>query len=280
MKFATLNDLLPQAKAGEYAIPQFNINGYLWIEAIIEEAVNQDKSVIIGVTDRNVARLGGYKYIHDLIYLVYKSYSPSLPLVLHLDHGQSVENCMKAIDAGFSSVMFDGSGLVYEDNKSRTREVVNYAKKFGVSVEGELGSVGGVEDGMTANIHYADPNQCFSFVEETGIDALAAALGSVHGEYIDEPNLQFDLMKKIRRLTEVPLVLHGASGISESDIRKVIGLGHAKINYNTEINKAVAQSLRDLLLSDKNLYDPKSIITTSKKAIKNVVQTKIKLLNN
>jgi len=247
MEFVTLNDLLPQAKAGKFAIPQFNINGYLWIEAIIEEAVNQDKSVIIGVTDRNVTRLGGYEYIHDLIKLVYERYSPSSPLVLHLDHGQSVENCIKAIDAGFSSVMFDGSGLVFEENKVQTREIVKYAEDFNVSVEGELGSVGGVEDGITANVYYADPNQCFSFVEETGIDALAAALGSVHGEYIDEPNLQFGLMKKISSLTEIPLVLHGASGISEEDIRQVIDLGHAKINYNTEINQAVAQSLRELL---------------------------------
>lgn len=280
MKFVTLNDLLPQAKAGRYAIPQFNINGYLWIEAIIEEAVNQDKSVIIGVTDRNVTKLGGYRFIRDLIHLVYEHYSPSSPLVLHLDHGQSVENCMKAIDAGFSSVMFDGSGLVFEENKSQTREVVKYAEKFNVSVEGELGSIGGVEDGITANILYADPDQCLSFVEETGINALAAALGSVHGEYFDEPNLQFELMKKISSQTDIPLVLHGASGISETDIMQVIGLGHAKINYNTEINIAVAQSLRELLLSDKNLYDPKDMSLTSKHAIKEVVQNKIKLLNN
>lgn len=280
MKFVSLNDVLPQAKAGNFAVPQFNVNGYLWVEAIIEAANELEKSIIIGVTDKNVERLGGYAYIANLINIVYDYYAPSQPLVLHLDHGQSVSNCKKAIDAGFSSVMFDGSKLSIEDNISRTKEVVNYAHANNVSVEGEVGSVGGVEDGITSNVRYADPEQCIYFIKETKIDALAAALGSVHGDYIEKPNLQFKFMNIINANTMTPLVLHGASGINDSDIRKVINYGHAKVNYNTDLNKSVANVWRDILIEDRKLYDPKILLEKGKNAIKEVVTQKIELLNN
>lgn len=280
MEFVSLNDVLPQAKTGKYAVPQFNINGYLWVEAIIEAAKELDKSIIIGVTDKNVERLGGYEYISNLIKLVYDHYCPSQPLVLHLDHGQSVDNCKQAIDAGFSSVMFDGSQLSIEDNISQTKEVVDYAHANNVSVEGEVGSVGGVEDGMTSNVRYADPEQCIFFIQETKVDALAAALGSVHGDYIEKPNLQFKLMNEINASTVTPLVLHGASGIKDSDIKKVIDYGHTKVNYNTDLNKSVANAWRDLLIEDRKLYDPKILLEKGKIAIKEVVSEKIKLLNN
>lgn len=279
MKFVSLNDLLPQAKKKKIGVPQFNINGYLWIEAILEAATETNKPIIIGVTDRNIQRLGGYRYVSELINLVHDRYSPSSSVVLHLDHGQTVENCKKAIDAGFSSVMFDGSQLELEENISRTKEVVEYAHERNVSVEGEVGSVGGVEDGMTANIKYADPDECLRFIKETGVDALAAALGSVHGEYIEEANLQFDIMEQINNHTDVPLVLHGASGIIDEEIHRILNLGHAKVNYNTELNQEFAKSLRQLFVDDEETYDPKLILEQGKEAIKKMAIQKINLLN-
>ncbi|CJG37772.1 fructose-bisphosphate aldolase [Streptococcus pneumoniae] len=188
----------------------------------------------------------------------------------------SVERCKKAIDAGFSSVMFDGSHYPIDENISMTKQVVDYAAAQYVSVEAEVGTVGGMEDGLIGNIVYADPAECLRLVKETGVDALAAALGSVHGQYQGEPQLGFDEMKEIADLTDVPLVLHGGSGIPNYQIQKAIALGHAKINVNTECLQAWTRAVRHTLERDSDVYDPRTILTPGKEAVMATVKEKMR----
>lgn len=279
MNVVTLNGVLPQARVDNRAVPQFNINGYQWIEAIINVIIETNDPVIIGVTDRNVERLGGYAYIVNLIKFMLEEKHVASPVVIHLDHGQSVENVMRAIDAGFSSVMYDGSHESLEVNIANTLLVTEYAKQFNVSVEGEIGGIGGVEDGMVGGVRYADPTECEKLVIETHLDALAPALGSVHGEYIGDPNLQFETMELINNVLNIPLVLHGASGLSIEDIHRAINFGHAKINFNTELNQSWARELRKVLNDGREIYDPKEILTASKAGMELEIRKKLKICN-
>ncbi|MGY4794664.1 class II fructose-1,6-bisphosphate aldolase [Lysinibacillus sp. FSL K6-0057] len=281
MGFVTLKDLLPQAKKNHYAIGQFNINSFQWIEAILRAAEQQKSPVVLASSDRIVDYLGGFKLISATADRMIKEMNITVPVALHLDHGFTVERCMEAIDAGYSSVMYDGSKLPLKDNITTTREVVDYAKRYNVSVEAEIGSVGGTEDGVTSGIKYADPNECYQLVESTNIDVLAAALGSVHGPYQGEPQLAFDLMKEIsEHLNDIPLSLHGGSGIPEHQIIQTIEYGHAKINVNTECNQAWAQAIREILTNNQNLYNPPDILKTGMDAIERVVFEKIQLFNS
>lgn len=279
MNVVTLNGVLPQARVDNRAVPQFNINGYQWIEAIINVIKETNDSVIIGVTDRNVERLGGYAYIVNLIKFMLEEKHVDSPVVIHLDHGQSVENVIKAIDAGFSSVMYDGSHESLEVNIANTLLVTKYANQLNVSVEGEIGGIGGVEDGMVGGVRYADPAECERLVIETHLDALAPALGSVHGEYIGDPNLQFETMELIYNVLNIPLVLHGASGLSIEDIHRAINFGHAKINFNTELNKSWAKELRKVLNDGRETYDPKEILTASKAGMESEIRSKLNICN-
>src|SRR5699024_7875404 len=220
-----------------------NINGLVWIEGILKAAEKQQSPIIIGTTDKNIEYLGGYQFILDTIKNKAKAMKVTIPILIHLDHGLSVENCKYAVDAGYDSVMFDGSSLPIEENIKQTKEVVEYAHQKGVFVEGEVGAVGGEEDGLTGEVKYADIDECIDLVKETELDTLAPALGSVHGKYQGEPDLGFEEMNMIRNKVDVPLVLHGASGISNFDLQRAIKLGHAKINFNTEINMSWTKQL-------------------------------------
>jgi 6-phospho-5-dehydro-2-deoxy-D-gluconate aldolase len=200
----------------------------------------------------------------------------TVPVALHLDHGGSVERCKEAIDAGYTSVMIDGSHHPIDENIEMTKQVTDYARLHGVSVEAEVGTVGGNEDGLIGGIQYADPGECLRIVKETGIDALAAALGSVHGPYQGEPKLGFAEMAKISDLTDVPLVLHGGSGIPDYQIQKAIELGHAKINVNTECLQAWTKAVREVLDKDKEVYDARTILSPGKEAVKQTVKAKIR----
>jgi 6-phospho-5-dehydro-2-deoxy-D-gluconate aldolase len=200
----------------------------------------------------------------------------TVPVALHLDHGNSVERCKEAIDAGYTSVMIDGSHYSIEENIAMTKQVTDYARRHGVTVEAEVGTVGGNEDGLIGGINYADPQECLRLVQETNIDALAAALGSVHGPYQGEPKLGFAEMEEISELTNVPLVLHGGSGIPLHQIHKAIELGHAKINVNTECLQAWAKAVRNVLEKDKEVYDARAILTPGKEAVKETVKEKIR----
>src|SRR5699024_10513582 len=259
-------NILDDAFENHYAVPQFNMNGTIWLDTILKTAEECRAPVIVGTTDRIIEELGGFDLLVQTFNTLKKEMDITVPAVLHLDHGQSIESCFKAIDAGYDSVMFDGSSLPIEENIEKTKKVVDYAKRKGVTVEGEVGSVGGTEDGINSDMRYADIDECLSLVKETGINSLAPALGSVHGKYKGEPDLGFHEMEKLRQSTSVPFVLHGASGISNDDLKKAISYGHAKINYNTELNIAWSNALRKVLNDDPELYSPMDIIKPSKEA--------------
>lgn len=276
----TLNDILPQAKKNRAAIGHFNINGQLWIESILKAAQEEDSPVIVATSDRMVDYLGGFHTIANLVSNLIQFYQITIPVVLHLDHGQTVDRCLSAIDAGYSSVMFDGSHDVIEENIRKTSIVVEYAHNHGVSVEAEIGTVGGNEDGVIGGIQYADLVEAVRLVEETHIDALAAALGSVHGPYQGEPKLGFIEMKEISEAVQIPLVLHGASGIPLNQIERAIDLGHAKINVNTELNLAWRDAMKKSLNEFPTVYEPQILQEASQKAIKQTVRNKIREFQN
>jgi 6-phospho-5-dehydro-2-deoxy-D-gluconate aldolase len=271
-----MKDLLRKAKEGNYAVGQYNINNLEFAQAFLQAAEEEQSPIILAASDRLVDYLGGFKTIAAMVRSLVEEMSITVPVVLHLDHGMSVERCQKAIDAGFTSVMIDGSHHSIDENIAMTKQVVDYARPRGVSVEAEVGTVGGMEDGLVGGIKYADPNECLRIVKEAGIDALAAALGSVHGPYQGEPQLGFDEMKQISELTNVPLVLHGGSGIPDYQIQKAIELGHAKINVNTENIQAWAQAVREVLAADEKVYEPRAIITPAREAIVAAVKGKIR----
>jgi 6-phospho-5-dehydro-2-deoxy-D-gluconate aldolase len=275
-RLVTMKEMLAKAKAEKYAVGQFNINSFQWAEAILEAAEKEYSPVILASSDRLVDYLGGFKTISTVINRLVEEMNITIPVALHLDHGKNVERCKEAIDAGYTSVMIDASHHPIDENIAITKQVTDYARLHGVSVEAEVGTVGGNEDGLIGGINYADPGDCLRIVNETGIDALAAALGSVHGPYQGEPKLGFAEMKEISELTKIPLVLHGGSGIPIYQIQKAIELGHAKINVNTECLQAWAKAVREVLTKDSEVYDPQTILTPGKEAVKETVKIKIR----
>ncbi|CAH0346503.1 class II fructose-1,6-bisphosphate aldolase [Bacillus sp. CECT 9360] len=272
--------MLFKAKGKGYAVGQFNINGLHWIEATLQAAEEERSPVILAASDRLVDYLGGFRVITAMVKEVMGEMGITIPVALHLDHGSSIERCKQAIDAGFTSVMIDGSHFAIKDNIAMTKQVVDYAQPREVSVEAEVGTVGGMEDGLVGGIKYADPHECLRIVKEAKIDALAAALGSVHGPYQGEPKLGFDEMKQISSMTGIPLVLHGGSGIPDYQIEKAIALGHAKINVNTECIQAWTNAVRQVLATDSRVYDPRTILTPGREAIVATVKDKIKLFKS
>jgi len=270
-----MKDMLIDAKKNKYAIAQFNLNSLLWTRPILEAAEEKESPVIVATSDRLVDYLGGFKIIYRTVSSFVKELNISVPVALHLDHGLSVSRCKEAIDAGFSSVMIDGSKYNIDKNISMTKEVVNYASNYNVSVEAEVGTVGGSEDGMVGEVIYADPEHCKRIVEETGIDALAAALGSVHGPYQGEPNLGFKEMKEISELINIPLVLHGGTGIPTDQIKKAIHYGHAKINVNTELAQAWTEKVRETLTADSDIYEVREFVLPAYEAVKKAAKKKI-----
>lgn len=279
-RLVSMKEMLLKGKEEKYAVAQININSFQWAEAILEAAQEEHSPIIVASSDRLVDYLGGFKTIATMVNRIVEEKNITVPVALHLDHGSSVERCKEAIDAGYTSVMIDGSHYPIDENIEMTKQVTNYAKFHGVSVEAEVGTVGGNEDGLIGGIKYADSDECLRIVNETGIDALAAALGSVHGPYQGEPKLGFDEMKKISELTNVPLVLHGGSGIPGYQIQKAIELGHSKINVNTECLQAWTKAVREVLYNDAAIFDARAILTPGKEAVKQTVIAKIREFNS
>lgn len=275
MGLESMTNMLKKAQDGKYAVGQFNINNLEWTQAVLEATKENNAPVILGVSEGAMKYMGGFKVVSAMVNSLIETLDVKQPVALHLDHGSSFESCKEAIDAGFSSVMIDGSKLPIDENIAVTKQVVEYAHAKGVSVEAEVGCVGGNEDGVVGGVKYADANECKRIVDEAGIDALAAALGSVHGEYHGEPVLGFKEMEEIRDLTNMPLVLHGGSGIPEHQIKKSIELGHCKINVNTECQQAFTKRVREVLANDDKVYDPRKFIGPGKEAIKQVVTDKM-----
>lgn len=274
MPLVNMKDMLIKAKKEKYAVGQFNINNIEWTYAILDQAEALKAPVILGVSEGAAKYMGGYNTVVGMVRGLMQDKKYTIPVAIHLDHGSSEEVCKKAIDAGFTSVMIDASHHPLEENIEITRRVVEYAHARGVSVESELGRVGGQEEHVVAETMYAIPAECVKLVKETNIDCLAPALGSVHGPYQGEPKLGFAEMKVIGELIDLPLVLHGGSGIPDFQIKMSIERGTAKINVNTESQQAWTAIVRDVLARDQKVYDPRKIIGPGLAGIKEVVKAK------
>lgn len=277
MPLVSMTDMLGKALKEKYAVGQFNINNLEWTQAILAAAEQEKSPVILGVSEGAARHMGGFKTTVMMVKGLLEDMKITVPVAIHLDHGSSYDKCKEAIDAGFTSVMIDASHGPFEENVSTTKRVVELAHSQGVSVEAELGVVGGQEDDVVADgVIYADPKECQELVKQTGVDCLAPALGSVHGPYKGEPNLGFKEMEEVRDLTGIPLVLHGGTGIPTKDIQRSISLGTSKINVNTENQIAFTKAVREVLNSNAEVYDPRKYIGPGRDAIKETVIGKMR----
>jgi fructose-bisphosphate aldolase class II len=280
MPLVSMNEFLPKAKAGKFAVGQFNMNNLEFAQAITEAAMEEKSPFIFGVSEGALKYMG----IEYTVALAEASAKKSgLPIALHLDHGSSFEVAMACIRAGFTSVMFDGSHYPLEENIRITREVVKAAHAMGVSVEGELGTIGGVEDDISvddADAALAKPEEAIRFYEETGVDALAIAVGTAHGMYKGEVKIRYDIIEAVASKIPVPIVLHGGSGVPDDMIRKAIQAGVGKINVNTENQVACTKTIREIFAKDAKVYDPRKYLGPAREAMKEVVKEKIRLFGS
>jgi len=276
MPLVSMTDMLNKALKGKYAVGQYNINNLEWTQAILGAAEAEKSPVILGVSEGAARHMGGFTTVVKMVEGLLYDMKITVPVAIHLDHGSSFDKCKEAIDAGFTSVMIDGSHHPIDENIEMTKKVVEYAHAKGVSVEAEVGTVGGQEDDVIGGIMYAKLDECIRIVKETGIDTLAPALGSVHGPYLGEPNLGFKEMEEIRDATNIPMVLHGGTGIPEADIKKSISLGTSKINVNTENQIVFAKTVREVLAEKPDAYDPRTFIVPGREAIKQTVIGKMR----
>lgn len=277
-------EMLDKAKAGHYAVGQFNINNLEWTKAILLTAQECNSPVILGVSEGAGKYMAGYKTIVGMVNGMIQELGITVPVALHLDHG-SYEHCEKCIEAGFSSVMFDGSHFSIEENVEKTKEIVAKAHAKGVSVEAEVGSIGGEEDGVVGAGECADPKECKA-IADLGIDFLAAGIGNIHGKYpANWAGLSFETLDAIQQLTgDMPLVLHGGTGIPVDMIQKAISLGVAKINVNTECQLSFAAATREYIEAGKDLqgkgFDPRKILAPGTEAIKATVKEKMEIFGS
>lgn len=270
--------MLNEAKNNKKCIAHFNINNLEWTKYILEKCDELNKPVILGVSEGAIKYMGGYNVVSHLVYSLVKDLNINIDVCLHLDHGSSIESCKKAIDAGFSSVMIDTSKYSLDENINITQEVVKYAHDKNVTVEAEVGHIGGVEDGIASGVLVASLDDCIKFVKETKVDMLAPAIGSVHGVYKGEPNLDYDLLTSLKNNINIPLVLHGGSGIPDEKIIKAIKLGVSKININTELQQAWHEGVLKFVENKKEVYDPRKIIGSGEENLKNIVEYKLSLM--
>ena len=274
-----MNEMLKSAKDKKYAIAQFNINNLEWTRFILEECQNNLSPVILGVSEGAAKYMGGFKTVYDMVKDLVEYLKITVPVCLHLDHGSSFDTCKEAIDSGFTSVMIDASNFELEKNIEITKEVVKYSKKFNVSVEGEIGHVGSDKNPDNEGILYADVLDCVKYCQESEVDFLAPALGSVHGLYKGVPKLNFERMEEISDKTKLPLVLHGGTGIYDEQIKKAIECGISKININTELQIAWSNAVKEKI-NEGNIYDPREIIKLGEDDLKKCVRNKVNLFGS
>ncbi len=272
--------MLEDAKEGHYAIPHFNINNLEWTRFILEECEKEKSPVILGVSEGASKYMGGFKVVSNMVKDLDEALSITVPVCLHLDHGSSVASCKEAVDSGFTSVMIDASKYMLQENIEMTKEVVAYAHERNVTVEAEIGHIGGEEDGIADELAYAKVEDACLLASETGIDTLAPALGSVHGPYKGEPKLDFEKMAEIRRRSNLPLVLHGGSGIDDEKIKKAIDAGICKLNINTELQMEWTKAVRAFLKENETVYDPRKVIKAGEVQMKKAICAKIHLLSS
>ena len=276
--------MLKDAKAGKYAVGHFNINNLEWTKAILLTAQELNSPVILGVSEGAGKYMCGFKTVTAMVDAMVDELGITVPVALHLDHG-SYEGALKCIEAGFSSVMFDGSHYGIEENITKTKEIIALAHSKGISVEAEVGAIGGEEDGVIGGGEVADPNEC-KMIADLGVDMLAAGIGNIHGKYpANWKGLRFDVLANIQELTgEMPLVLHGGTGIPADMIKEAISLGVSKINVNTECQLAFADATRKYIEAGKDLegkgFDPRKLLAPGFEAIKATVKEKIELFGS
>lgn len=277
-------EMLKKAKAGKYAVGQFNINNLEWTKSALLAAQECSSPIILGVSEGAGKYMTGYKTVTAMVTAMIEELNITVPVALHLDHG-SYDGCMKCIEAGFSSIMFDGSHYPIDENVAKTTELVKICNEKGLSLEAEVGSIGGEEDGVVGTGECADPEEC-KMIADLGVTMLAAGIGNIHGKYPENwAGLSFDTLDAIQKLTgDMPLVLHGGTGISEEMIKKAISLGVAKINVNTECQLTFAEATRKYIEAGKDLqgkgFDPRKLLAPGAEAIKNTVKEKMELFGS
>ena len=277
-------EMLQKAKAGHYAVGQFNINNLEWTKTILLTAQELNSPVILGVSEGAGKYMAGYKTVVGMVNGMLEELNITVPVALHLDHG-SYDACLKCVEAGFSSIMFDGSHYPIDENVTKTTELVKIAHDKGMSIEAEVGAIGGEEDGVIGAGECADPDECKA-IADLGIDMLAAGIGNIHGKYPENwAGLSFETLDAIQQKTgDMPLVLHGGTGIPEDMIKKAISLGVAKINVNTECQLSFAAAVRKYIEEGKDQvgkgFDPRKILAPGTEAIKATVTEKMELFGS
>lgn len=277
-------EMLQKAKAGHYAVGQFNINNLEWTKSVLQTAQELESPVILGVSEGAGKYMCGFKTVAAMVKAMIGELNITVPVALHLDHG-TYEGCYKCIEAGFSSIMFDGSHYPIDENVAKTKELVKVCAEKGLSLEAEVGSIGGEEDGVVGMGECADPDECKA-IADLGVDMLAAGIGNIHGKYpANWPGLSFETLAAVQEKTgEMPLVLHGGTGIPDDMIKKAINLGVAKINVNTECQLSFADATRKYIEAGKDQqgkgYDPRKLLAPGAEAIKATVKEKMELFGS
>lgn len=277
-------DMLEKARDGKYAVGQFNINNLEWTKAVLQTAEELKSPVILGVSEGAGKYMTGYKTVAAMVKAMIEELKITVPVALHLDHG-SYDGCYKCIEAGFSSIMFDGSHYPIAENVEKTTELVKVCAEKGLSLEAEVGSIGGEEDGVVGMGECADPDECKQ-VADLGVTMLAAGIGNIHGKYPENwAGLSFETLAAIKdKVGDMPLVLHGGTGIPEDQIKKAISLGVAKINVNTECQLTFAEATRKYIEAGKDLegkgFDPRKLLAPGTEAIKATVKEKMELFGS
>ena len=276
--------MLQKARAGKYAVPQININNLEWTKSVLATAQELQSPVILGVSEGAGKYMTGFKTVAAMVKAMVEEMGITVPVALHLDHG-TYEGCLKCIEAGFSSIMFDGSHYPIDENVEKTRELVKICAEKGLSLEAEVGSIGGEEDGVVGMGEFADPNEC-KMIADLGVDILAAGIGNIHGKYpANWPGLNFEVLAAVKeKVGDMPLVLHGGTGIPADMIKKAISLGVSKINVNTECQLSFAAATRKYIEEGKDLqgkgYDPRKLLAPGAEAIKETVKEKMELFGS
>lgn len=276
----TTKELLEHAQENKYAVGAFNVNNMEIVQAIIEAAEETQSPVILQASQGGL-KYAGVEYIAGLGKIA--AQNASVPVAIHLDHGTDFDQIMQCIRHGFTSVMIDASKYPLDENIAMTKKVIEVAHAVGVSVEAELGKIGGTEDDITVSDRdatFTDPEEAKRFVEETGVDSLAIAIGTAHGPYKGEPKLDFDRLETIRKKIDTCIVLHGSSGVPEESLRKAITLGVSKINIDTDVRMAFAKGVKDLLDEKPNEYDPRKIIGPAKEEMKRAIKEKMEIFGS
>ncbi len=284
MALVSAKEMLEKARKGKYAVGQFNINNLEWTKSILQTAQELNSPVILGVSEGAGKYMTGFKTVASMVKAMIEELKITVPVALHLDHG-SYEGCYKCIEAGFSSIMFDGSHFPIEENVAKTKELVKVCAEKGMSLEAEVGSIGGEEDGVVGLGECADPDEC-KRIADLGVTILAAGIGNIHGKYPENwPGLRFDVLEKIKAKTgDMPLVLHGGTGIPTDMIKKAISLGVAKINVNTECQLSFQAATRKYIEEGKDLagkgFDPRKLLAPGCEAIKATVKEKMEIFGS